>query len=350
MMLLHLAPSVWTKRADGNLPSIFILGAQKGGSSSLFEFLMEHPILCQGEHKEPHFFDGWQLYGWKTGNIPERRAYMALFPDDPNCKKHSQQRTSPFRYVDATTMLHVLGTISKRMYEFYTPSERNSLRFVVVLRDPVARDFSWYQQVCRDQLGGNLAQRSGGGEKPLPFNKMETMREAEAHHARHIKRSGRYVEQLGNFTSYFRRDQVFIVSSQMLFRNTSTVMHSLASFLDIEFVKTWEGQLPHDNHLDRKQWADIVECLVAHIPKLDCSFRQDLADYYAPHNELLYQWLESTRPAASPFEPPFLKFGNDYLGVPCVDDARKEYNELIAANPGEMCEREEQRHLRLRLV
>jgi len=45
----------------GNLPTIFILGAQKGGSSSLFEFMREHPQLCGARKKEPQFFS--QLTG-----------------------------------------------------------------------------------------------------------------------------------------------------------------------------------------------------------------------------------------------------------------------------------------------
>ena len=31
---------------EGKLPLIYILGAQKGGSSSLDEFLIKHPQLC----------------------------------------------------------------------------------------------------------------------------------------------------------------------------------------------------------------------------------------------------------------------------------------------------------------
>ena len=45
----------------GNVPTIFILGAQKGGSSSLFEFMREHPQLCGARKKEPQFFS--QLTG-----------------------------------------------------------------------------------------------------------------------------------------------------------------------------------------------------------------------------------------------------------------------------------------------
>ena len=39
-------------------PLIFILGVQKGGSSSLMWHIITHPQLCSGVRKETHFFGG----------------------------------------------------------------------------------------------------------------------------------------------------------------------------------------------------------------------------------------------------------------------------------------------------
>jgi len=39
-------------------PKVFILGVQKGGSSSMMWMLIMHPQLCSGERKETHFFTG----------------------------------------------------------------------------------------------------------------------------------------------------------------------------------------------------------------------------------------------------------------------------------------------------
>jgi len=322
---------------DGNLPFIFILGAQKGGSSSLFEFLLEHPLLCKGEHKEPHFFDDPLKYGWARkpglpGKIPPRDAYLALFPQDSDCtKKHT-----PYRYIDATTMFHASEQISLAMWNFYTPEERSELRLIVVLREPVSRDFSWFEQVTRDQLGGNPKERGGGGGAPQLFRTIQTIKEGDAQHSRHIKRSGRYVDQLKNITTYFRRDQIFVLASDYLFHNTTDVMVRLGKFLDVEFVNKWTTSLPHDNHLGRKEWAGIVDCIVSHVPKLDCSHRDVLGEFYKPYNAALYSWLNQTRAQASPYEPPFPPFG-DYKRIPCVADARKEFDELIKDNLEGIC-------------
>jgi len=321
----------------GHLPFIFILGAQKGGSSSLFEFLLEHPLLCQGEHKEPHFFDDPLKYGWARkpglpGKIPPREAYLELFPDDPDCTK----RHASYRYIDATTMFHASEQIALAMWNFYTPEERSQLRFIVVLREPVSRDYSWFEQVTRDKLGGNPKERGGGGDAPQLFRTIETIKEGDAQHSRHIKRSGRYVDQLKNITTYFKRDQIFVLASDSLFRNTTDVMVRLGKFLDVEFVNKWTNPLPHDNHLSRKEWVGIIDCITSHVPKLDCSHRDVLGEFYKPYNAALYSWLNETRSQASPYEPPFPPFG-DYHRVPCVADARKEYDELIKDNLEGIC-------------
>ena len=59
----NLQPGINFGLETGNLPNIFILGCQKGGSSSLFEFMKLHPQLCGSRKKEPQYFS--QL----TGNL-----------------------------------------------------------------------------------------------------------------------------------------------------------------------------------------------------------------------------------------------------------------------------------------
>jgi hypothetical protein len=40
------------KKSAGYLPEVYIIGAQKSGSSSLHELLLQHPLLLKGFHKE----------------------------------------------------------------------------------------------------------------------------------------------------------------------------------------------------------------------------------------------------------------------------------------------------------
>ena len=59
-------------------PHFLILGAQKAGTTSLYEFLATHPkIVPNRSWKEVRFFDLPENYsqgmGWYLGNFPTRR-------------------------------------------------------------------------------------------------------------------------------------------------------------------------------------------------------------------------------------------------------------------------------------
>jgi len=309
---------------EGNLPLIFVLGVQKGGSSSLFEFLIQHPLLCHGVMKEPHFFDH-EPYNKKT-----RQDYMKLFPTNTTSYNIHRTCSSKARFIDGTTVMYKLDVASDRMAQFYTNEEKEKLKFIVLIREPVARDYSWYGQVIRDKLGNGIK-----------FNLIETFAEADAkrnskERDSHIHRSGRYVEQLEHFIRNFKRDQILIISSDAVFKNSSAVMDSVSGFLGVKKIDAWNGPFPHDDHLGRAEWRNMVDCIVSHIPKLDCKLRDELAEYYQPWNTELELWMEKTKPDASKWEPTFIPFGDSWKNIKCVDDARKEFDAIIYKKPSQL--------------
>jgi hypothetical protein len=122
----------------GNLPTIFLIGAQKGGTSSLFELMIQHPLLCPGEHKEPHFFDHPENFNKGVD------FYRRIFTDQ-KCNNNSSAH-----FIDGTPIMHhqyIWGNI----YSIYEGSKsiRKDLKFIALLREPVARDYSWYKHAVR---------------------------------------------------------------------------------------------------------------------------------------------------------------------------------------------------------
>lgn len=112
-------------------PELFLLGVGKGGSTSLFTFLMEQKLnisvaqnLMPGFRvKEPHYFDLFFAEPLET--------YASYYP---------VRRDETSVAIDATpvfTDIHALERIKQRL-----PSR--NLRFIVSFRDPVSRGFSWY--------------------------------------------------------------------------------------------------------------------------------------------------------------------------------------------------------------
>lgn len=44
------------------MAKLFIIGTQKGGTTSLWHYLRQHPLFLSSRVKEPHFFDKPQNY------------------------------------------------------------------------------------------------------------------------------------------------------------------------------------------------------------------------------------------------------------------------------------------------
>ncbi len=114
-------------------PSFMIIGVQKGGTSSLYFYLQQHPDLIASSPKELHYFD--------TLNVTPSQNYKKLFPKKYFTYHRSFEATPRYIYYPGT---------AKKIHEFDP-----KMKFIVLLRDPVKRAFSaWnmYRQMKEDKL------------------------------------------------------------------------------------------------------------------------------------------------------------------------------------------------------
>ena len=304
--------STTDEKTKGFLPTIFIVGAQKGGSMSLVDLLMQHPHICIGKHKETHFFNNDENY--EKGGEWYKNQFI-----DSKCTL----RSSKSKFIDGTPILHI-PDVWKRIQKLYDKEKVNkdNLKFIVLLREPVTRDYTWYQHVIRAELHN--------GEK---FTTIKTIKEInevtnfQGHDGLDTRR-GRYVEQLENFTKYFKRNQIMIISSSAIFRDSIDIMERIRKFIDVLPDDSINKPLPHLEHASQTGIAFEL-CALRHIPKMECAYRDKLATYYAPYNEKLYEWIEETKTQADLNEPEFLPLFEDSKGIECVEDARVEFDAFL---------------------
>src|SRR5690606_35349043 len=112
-------------------PSFMIIGVQKGGTSSLYHYLSQHPQIIAPRKKELHYFD--------TAHHTPAKPYLKNFPKSYFTKKTSFDATPNYIYYPGT---------AKKIYDFDP-----NMKFIVVLRDPAIRAFSaWnmYKQMQYD--------------------------------------------------------------------------------------------------------------------------------------------------------------------------------------------------------
>ena len=319
--------------SEERVPSVFVMGAQKGGSSSLYEVLIRHPALCGAIYKEPNFF----LTNKRDGR--DIKWYLSLFIDQ-KCYKRPKKM-----YVDGSCMLHGLDVALATLNATYHPDQLRSLKFIALLREPVSRDYSWFKHRARGHLnrGGTFASLKTYGEcfffrgRDNSNNESTTAAAAAAAASAsfdplrvpHCHTRGDYLTQLETFTRFFRRDQVLVLNSKLLFSDSPSLMPAVAQFLGMKMSTMWQPPFPRLDHID--QHIKSPACVQRVVPELDCTTRDRLAAFYKGRNLALETWLNDTRTKglAHPAEPLFVSFGNSHLSLPCAADARANLDQVV---------------------
>lgn len=126
----------------------------KCGTTSLYEYINQHPEVCRANSKEPHFFD-WKWNQVCKIEVPEeissRAPKLLKWTSTPNSLqmkyllpfKYDEIEKNPLRITGEATPSYLLGgmKIAKRIAQAVSPN----IRIVVALRDPTLRAFSHYQ-------------------------------------------------------------------------------------------------------------------------------------------------------------------------------------------------------------
>lgn len=224
--------------------NVFIVGAQKAGTSSLHSYLSMHPSICIGQTKELHFFN-------REINYSKGLAYYrALFP----------MVTSARYALDATpAYMHNINS-ANRIYAFNPES-----KIIILLREPISRAFSAYNMY--QQLRGNLGYLQElttyldeeSKSFFLPFaegriapdiryflDREKAILEGRAEGEEPaLLRRGVYAPQVGRFISLFGRNNVMVIFSDELKGRTDHTVNSVLEFLGLAPVTGVDYRLRH---------------------------------------------------------------------------------------------------------
>jgi hypothetical protein len=246
---------------DRVLPNFIIIGVQKGGTSSLFNYLLQHPNIIRGYKKEVKFFDGNYHKGidWYRYNYP-----LMTQMSDPIVQTGEASPSYVF---------HPL--VPKRVKEALP-----NIKLVLLLRDPVARAYSHYQ--------GNLRK----GHEKLTFeeaieqeqSRLDGEQEAivaDQHYPMYnylvysYLARGIYIEQIRNWLKSFTREQILIQRSEDLFSNPQDVYTRVLTFFGLP---EWKP----DNF-------EIIN--FGRYEMMEPQTKNKLREYFNPFNQELYDYL-----------------------------------------------------------
>lgn len=240
------------------LPDFLIIGAQKSGTTSLYEYLCQHPEIVPAQKKEVHYFDTGFYKGitWYRTHFPRRRSL-------------SNEITG-----EASPSYLFYPQTARRMYQVVPQA-----RLLVLLRNPVDRAISSYyhqQQKGVEPLSLDEAlhaeeQRMKALRKGWPTrSKGKQMRQFS------YKARGLYAGQLQDFFTYFSPEQIWVAPAERFFAKPAEVLQEAFAFLrvDASFQPT-----------------DLRPRNVHQYQPAEAATRARLANYYKQPNEALYRLL-----------------------------------------------------------
>mmetsp|Transcript_32170 Transcript_32170/g.54251 ORF Transcript_32170/g.54251 Transcript_32170/m.54251 type:complete len:482 (-) Transcript_32170:244-1689(-) len=245
---------------NGRPPHFYIIGAPKCATTSLYRlFTSQHGSVCHSTKKEIHYFDRPDSFARGA------RYYLGHF-------RKPEKRSDKCRYFFDSTPDYLANSLAaQRMYNSLSSNDRPRKKFIVILRDPVMRAYSWYNhraRMCVRQMNSYLRQQQQRrrsapkegwdmeklcGEKHCIPMQCKTKgkfakvgRElrylanfTEYYQAGGIKiaKNGYYLHQLQNWLSYFDESQFFIVNLSTLLQNTTDTVLRMTNFLDLPVTK-----------------------------------------------------------------------------------------------------------------
>jgi hypothetical protein len=244
------------------LPSALVIGAQRSGTTSIFNYLVQHPDVLPPLGKEIHYFD----FHYHRGV----RFYRGRFP-------YSHRLRQGTLSLDATPYYLVHPLVPQRAAQLLPDA-----KLIALLRNPIERAFSHYQHEVR---GGreSLSFVEALDKEPERLKGEEERLRAEPnyyswnHHRYSYTHRGLYVQQLRRWVEHYPRSQLLILQSESLYRNPAAAMARVHQFLGLR-----------DHRLERYEDTYQRGNYERSMPP---ELRARLARHFEPYNRELFQFL-----------------------------------------------------------
>jgi len=254
------------------VPDFMIIGAQKAGTTSLYNYLSAHPSIAPIYIKEPHFFDLYFNKGflWYRSHFPTiaQKYYVNHFQK----RAFITGEASPYYLPHPLAPTRVAMTLPK-------------VKLILVLRNPIDRAYSQYQHQVRQPGVEPLSfeealdleeERLAGEEQKMLENKNYIS--FNHRHYSYLTR-GRYIDQILIWMKFFPKDQFLILRSEDLYSNPAAVLEGTFAFLHVPHVAL------------KEQREGYRQYNKASYDKMNPATRQHLIEYFKPHNARLYEFL-----------------------------------------------------------
>lgn len=214
------------KKINTKLPDFIIVGAAKSGTTSLYNYLNQHPQVCMSSMKEARYLayfgneQNYKGYG-KNGNrimqsydssMPKSmRDYLNLF---------SKEKANQIKGDCSPAYLYLPQTAEK-ISELIP-----NVKIIMILRNPIERAYSSYLHMRRENAEiKSFIQALREEKKRIQDNAGLPWRYVDM---------GKYNEQISRYKSYFKSENIKIVLYDDLKNNPQQFIKDIYRFLSID--------------------------------------------------------------------------------------------------------------------
>ncbi len=259
----------WLGGAHRILPEYLIIGAAKCGTTSLYNYLIQHPAVFPSFKKEVHYFD----YYYHKGE----NWYRSHFPSHHELQK-KEVAIAQHCITGESSPYYLAHPLSPERVKALLPN----VKMICMFRNPVDRAISSYQNQVRL-----------GIEKIMDFE--EAIYQEESRIAGHeerlrkdpnyssfeykyfsYKKRGCYADQLENWFAQFPKEQIMIIQSEKFYENPAPYFKEVVNFIGLQ---PWEPE------------KYKVFNAGGEYDKMSDALRRKLVEYYQPHNEKLFEMI-----------------------------------------------------------
>ena len=263
-------------------PDFLIIGASKSGTTSLWNYIAQHPNVFPNYKgkKEIQYFDQKINKNFPQGSNKNLRWYKAHFPTREDLSKKTNEINATKVLVGEATPGYLFHPLSPPQIKTLMPN----VKLIVLLRNPIKRAFSHYQheyRVGRENLSFEEAVKAECSRISGSYEKIMSQKNffcPEYHYHSYLER-GKYYEQLVRWYNYFPKDRFLIIKSEELFENPEAVYKKVLKFLDLPAYEKTEFEKMNQGSYNMPRTADFENII------------QWLEEYYYKENQKLYELL-----------------------------------------------------------
>ena len=275
-----------------SLPFLYLIGAQKAGTTSLATYLQQHPDICLANPKEPHYFtNNWgKGVEWYQQCFSDAKTGSSVLLDAST--SYTMARVGELSTVqEENPYFDVAGRIKE-----YSPNAK----FIYMLREPVSRTYSAYWHHVR----------SGDEKRSFEEAVINNLNDNN-----YYVRPSNYYLQLKLFLEVFPLDRFLIIFFEDFIRSHQAALDKCYEFAGVEnialpverarnqsFIPSGLGRILFNSFAVSvlKKVRPIIPGVIENfmkksftntIPAIENQHKEILKEYFSEHNKNLAELL-----------------------------------------------------------